>query len=132
MEQLNDYILDAIITLRQKKKQPNEDSILNILTSKMESITKTKLDSQLNQLRNQQRIYNKPHCGNNSYYVCEQVDNLVPTEKPPPLTLSKTPLEPSTVSLESPKDPSKISLAIPPETPLTEPLMSPKNANTVI
>ena len=28
MEQLNDYILDAIITLRQKKKQPNEDSIL--------------------------------------------------------------------------------------------------------
>ena len=34
MEQLNDYILDAITTLRQKKKQPNEDSILNILTSK--------------------------------------------------------------------------------------------------
>ena len=28
MEQLNNYILDAIITLRQKKKQPNEDSIL--------------------------------------------------------------------------------------------------------
>ena len=28
MKQLNDYILDAIITLRQKKKQPNEDSIL--------------------------------------------------------------------------------------------------------
>ena len=42
MEQLSDYI-DAIITLRQKKKQPNEDSILNILTSKMESLTKTKL-----------------------------------------------------------------------------------------
>ena len=47
MEQLNDYILDAIITLRQKKKQPNEDSILNILTSKMKSITKTQLNSQL-------------------------------------------------------------------------------------
>ena len=45
MEQLNDYILDAIITLRQKKKQPNEDSIFNILTSKMESLTKEKLDS---------------------------------------------------------------------------------------
>ena len=52
-------------------------------------------------------IYNKPYCGNNSYYVCEQVDNLVPTEKPPPLTLLKTPLEPSTVSLESLRDPSK-------------------------
>ena len=128
MEQLNDYILDAVITLRQKKKQPNEDSILNILTSKMESLTKTKLDSQ----RKQQRIYNKPYCGNNSYYVCEQVDNSVPTEKPLPLALSKKPLEPSIVSLESPKDPSKISLAIPPETPLTEPLMSPKNAHTVI
>ena len=28
MEQLNDFILNAIITLRQKKKKPNEDSIL--------------------------------------------------------------------------------------------------------
>ena len=28
MEQLNDFILDAIITLRQKKKKRNEDSIL--------------------------------------------------------------------------------------------------------
>ena len=109
MEQLNDYMLAAIITLRQKKKQPNDDLILNILTSKMESLTKTKLDSQLNELIKQKRIYNKPYCGNNSYYVCEQVDNLVPTEKPPPSTLSKTPLEPSAVSLESPKDPSKIS-----------------------
>ena len=123
-------MLAAIITLRQKKKQPNDDSILNILTTKMESLTKTKLDSQLNELIKQKRIYNKSYCGNNSYYVCEQVDNLVPTEKPPPLTLSKTPLEPSTVSLESPKDPSKISSAIPPETPLKEPLKSPKNPHT--
>ena len=46
MEHLNDYTLDAI-TLRQKKKQANEDSILNILTSKMESLTKERLDSQL-------------------------------------------------------------------------------------
>ena len=90
MEQLNDYILDAIITLRQKKKQPNEDLIFNILTSKMESLTKEKLESQLNELIKQQRIYNKPHCGNNSYYVYEQVDNLVPTEKPPP---SDTPIK---------------------------------------
>ena len=43
MEQFNDYILDAITRLRQKKKQPNEDSILNILTSKMESLTKAEL-----------------------------------------------------------------------------------------
>ena len=76
-------MLAAMITLRQKKKQPNDDSILNILTSKMESLTKTKLDSQLNELIKQKRIYNKSYCGNNSYYVCEQVDNLVPTEKPP-------------------------------------------------
>ena len=130
MEQLNDYILDAIITLRQKKKQPNEDSVFNILTSKMESLTKEKLDSQLNELIKQQRIYNKPHCGKKSYYVYEKVDNLVPTEKPPPLDLSKTPLKPSTVSLVSPKAPSKISSAIPLETPLTEPLKSPENSHT--
>ena len=59
MEQLNDYILDAIITLRQKQKQPNKDSILNILTSKTGSIAKAKSDSQLNELVKQQRIYNK-------------------------------------------------------------------------
>ena len=127
MEQLNDYILDAIITLRQKKKQPNEDSIFNILTSKMESLTKEKLDSQLNELIKQQRIYNKPHCGN---YVYEQVDNLVPTEKPPPLDLSKTPLKLSTISLVSPKAPSKVSSVIPLETPLTELSKSPEKPHT--
>ena len=54
----------------------------------MESLTKAKLDNQLNELIKQQKICNKPHCGNNLYYVYEQVDNLVPTEKPPPLKLS--------------------------------------------
>ena len=34
----------------QKKNQPNEDSVLNILESKMESLTKAKLDSELNKL----------------------------------------------------------------------------------
>ena len=48
MEQLNNYILDAIITFKTKEKQPNEDSIVNILTSKIESLTKAKFDSQLN------------------------------------------------------------------------------------
>ena len=86
--------------------------------------------SQLNELIKQQRIYNKPNCGNSSYYVYEQVDNLVPTEKPPPLALSKTPPKPLTLSLESPKAPSKISSAIPLETALAEPLKSPKNPNT--
>ena len=60
MEHLNDYILDVIITLRQKQEQSNEDSMLNILTSEMESLTKEKLDCQLNELTKQQRIYNKP------------------------------------------------------------------------
>ena len=94
MEQLSDYILDAITTVKQKKKQPNEDSVFNILTSKMESLTKAELDSQLNELIKQQRIYNKPHCRNNSYYVYEQDENLVPTEKPPPLASSETHLRP--------------------------------------
>ena len=60
MEHLNDYILDVIITLRQKQEQSNEDSMLNILTSEMESLTKEKLDCQLHELTKQQRIYNKP------------------------------------------------------------------------
>ena len=47
---MNDNILDAIITLRQKKKQPHEDSVLNILISKVESLAKATLDSQLNEL----------------------------------------------------------------------------------
>ena len=130
MEQLSDYILDAIITLRQKKKQPNKESIFNILTSKMESLTKAELDGQLNELFKQQRIYDKPYSGNNSNYVYKQDENLVPTEKPPPLASLKTPLKPSTVSLESPKALPKISSALPLETPLTEPLKPPKNQNT--
>ena len=32
----------------------------------MESLTKAKIDSQLNELIKQQRDYNKPYCGNNS------------------------------------------------------------------
>ena len=35
----------------------------------MKSLTKEKLDSQLNELIKQQTIYNKPHCENSSYYV---------------------------------------------------------------
>ena len=101
----------------------------SILTSRMESLTKAELDSQLHELIKQQRIYNKPHCGNNSYYICEQFENLVPTEKPSPLASSKTPLKPSTVSLELPKAPPKIS-ATPLETPLAEPLKPPQNQNT--
>ena len=34
--------------LMQKKKQPNDDVILNTHTTTMESLTKEKLDSQLN------------------------------------------------------------------------------------
>ena len=122
MKQRSDYMLDAIITLRQKKKQPNEGSIFNILTSKMESLTKAELDSQLNKLIKQLWIYNKPYCGNNSYYVYKQDENLVPTQKPPPLASSKTPLKSSAVSLESPKAPPKSSSTIPLEIPLAEPL----------
>ena len=67
----------------------------------MESLTKEILDRQWNELIKQQRNNNKPHCGNNPYYVYEQVDNLVPTETP-------ASLEPSTVSLESPEALSEI------------------------
>ena len=74
----------------------------------MESLTKAELDSQLNELIKQQRICTKHHCGKNTYYVYEQVDNLVSTEKPPPLALTKTPLKLSIVSLKLPKAPSKI------------------------
>ena len=88
----------------------------SILTSKMESLTKAELDSQLHELIKQQRFYNKPHCGNNSYYVYKQFENLVPTEKPPPLASSKTPLKPSTGFLKSPKVPPKISSTISLET----------------
>ena len=68
--------------------------------------------------------------GNNSHYLHKQVDNLVPTETPPPLALSKTPLEPLAESLESPKVPSEISIIMLFKRPLTEPLNSPKFPHT--
>ena len=64
--------------------------------------------------------------GNNSHYLHKQVDNLVPTETPPLLALSKTPLEPLAESLESPKVPSEISSIMLFKRPLREPLNSPK------
>ena len=96
----------------------------------MESLTKAELDSQLNELIKQQRIYNRPHCRNNSYYVYEQDENLVPAEKPPPFASSKTPLKPSKVSLESPETPPKISSEKPLKKLFSEPLKLPKNQNT--
>ena len=63
-------------------------------------------------------------------HIQQFILHIVPREKPPPLALSKTPLKPSILPLESPKDQSKISSAIPLETPLTQPLQSPKNLYT--
>ena len=81
-------------------------------------------------LLNSKGFKKKPDCGNNSYYVYEHFDNLVPTGKPPTLSFLKTPLEPSAVSLEPPNAPSEIPAAMALETPLTEPLRSSKTPHT--
>ena len=48
MEQLDNLIYDTVSTLRSNKKQPNENAIYSLLSSKSESLSKDQLEERLN------------------------------------------------------------------------------------
>ena len=76
MEQLDNLICDTISTLRSNKKQPNENAIYSLISSKLESHSKDQLKEQLNCLVNEEKLKNKPHNGKNSYYLETNRANL--------------------------------------------------------
>ena len=69
MEQLDNLIYDTISTLRSNKKQPNENAIYFLISSKLESLSKDQLEERLSYLANEEKLKNKPHNGKSSYYL---------------------------------------------------------------
>ena len=63
MEQFDNLIYDTIITLRSNKKQLNENATYTLISSKLESLSKDKLEERLNCLANEEKLQNKPHNG---------------------------------------------------------------------
>ena len=69
MEQLDNLIYDTISTLRSIKKQPNENAIYSLISSKLELLSKDQLEEGLICLVNEEKLKNKPHKGKDSYYL---------------------------------------------------------------
>ena len=81
MDQLDNLIYDTIITLRSNKKQPNDNATYSLISSKLESLSKDKLEERLNCLVNEEKLQNKPHKGKSSYYLETNRTNLSPSIK---------------------------------------------------
>ena len=71
MKELDSYIFEAINQLRSSKKQPNENTIFNLLLEKLEAIAinKEQLTERLNYLVKIKVLQNKPQNGVNSFYI---------------------------------------------------------------
>ena len=70
-KELDSYIFEAINQLRSSKKQPNENTIFNLLLEKLEAIAinKEQLTEKLNYLVEIKVLQNKPQNGVNSFYI---------------------------------------------------------------
>ena len=71
MKELDSYIFEAIHQLRSSKKQPNENTIFNLLLEKLEAIAinKEQLTERLNYLVEIVVPQNKPQIDVNSFYI---------------------------------------------------------------
>ena len=71
MRELDSYIFEAINQLRSSKKQPNENTIFNLLLEKLEAIAinKEQFTERLDYLVEIKVLLNKPRNGVNSFYV---------------------------------------------------------------
>ena len=68
VEELEEQIFDTITSLRNSKKQPNEDTIYCTI-SKTKSLNKETLREALNKLVSSKKLKVKLHNGKNSYYI---------------------------------------------------------------
>ena len=69
MDQLDTVIFDAIIKLRNNKKQPDENSILTLISKDCKSLSKKQLEKRLMTLTKESKIINRPSVGKNSYFT---------------------------------------------------------------
>ena len=68
MEQLDDIIYSSTEKIRSCKKQPNENTLFNIIKTELPEITIEQLKDWLTFLLQKEKLLNKPHGGHNSYY----------------------------------------------------------------
>ena len=71
MEELDDYISEAINQLRSSKKQPNENAVYNLLSEKLQAIAinEEQLTERLNYLLEIKVLPNKPRNDVSSFYI---------------------------------------------------------------
>ena len=71
VEELEEQIFDTITSLRNSKKQPNEDTIYCTIskTKATKSLNKETLREALNKLVTSKKLKVKLHNGKNSYYI---------------------------------------------------------------
>ena len=69
MDQLDTVIFDAIIKLRNNKKQPDENSIVTLISKDCKSLSKKQLEERLMTLTKESKIINRPSVGKNSYFT---------------------------------------------------------------
>ena len=69
MEPLDKLIFDAIIQLRNKKKQPNQNSICTLVSSYCKLLRKRQLEKRLLTLTKENKITNRPSAGKNTYFI---------------------------------------------------------------
>ena len=78
MEQLDTLIFDAIIKLRNNKKQPNKNSIHALISKVCKSLSKKQLEERLLTVTKENKIINRPSAGKNSYFTVsdDNTDNF--------------------------------------------------------
>ena len=65
MEQLDTPLFDAIIKLRSKKKQPNENNICTLISNDCKSLSKNELEKRSLALTSENKIIDRPAAGKN-------------------------------------------------------------------
>ena len=91
MEQLDELIFNAIESLINNNKQPNDYTIYATISKDLTSVTMEQLKEQLAVLLGKQKLLNKPRSGKNSCFKMRKNDNLSPQTPLPPTQLPITP-----------------------------------------
>ena len=84
MEELNQRVCDAIATLRNNKRQANQNAIFKSIYDESKPLEKEQLIESINYLMESKVIRNKPHGGKDSYYINDD-DSIESEETDSPL-----------------------------------------------
>ena len=69
IKQIETLIFNAIIKLRDNKKQANENSIHTLISKDCKTLSKKQLEERLKTLTKENKIINRPPAGENFYFT---------------------------------------------------------------